>query len=656
MMTEGKVLIMDDLANIADENERDGYSISTSAALVAYVKEIFETFKAGRAQYEEVWEECWSNFIGKYQQNKAWKTKTEGRGTRSKIFIKLTALKCNTAHSKISDVLFAGRGGVPFDVKAIADESPAGQDVVNDIARAMKEKLREQFKAIGLKRVVDLAILEASVYGTGILKAPVVTHRRTPMAVLMPTIDGEPAYGVQYSGSTSVEADRVSIWNYYTDVNAAKPSEAIGEIHIERLLPATFRMIGKGGGYDAAAMSEAERRATTDDPYGSDRRHIQLGDAYSGAEGEKDKRVAVLEYWGLVPVHLLRGVGVQLPDEAEDDDSIEALVVLAADGILLKASVNPLRRRPFFICPWKERPGSIYGMGVAEAMRDSQKMVNSCARLIIDNKALSGNGMVALNIDRINTKRTPNLEIYPGKVWYTKGNFSPREAVDAVSFPDITLGLQQLMEMFERFADEETGIPRYTHGEQGGFLNKTAAGMSMLMSQANLTMKAVLENIDDYWIEPIVEMFGNWFWDMEGSGEAMPLRFIATGTDSLMAKEIKMESYLKVMQVTSAPQDAVFVDRAKLMKNIFDLLEAGDVLRPDEEVKAMLEQMGAAATQQKDIREMVDWDRLYPYLQRSEQVQILNQLGIQPEETFQTAIHTAQEPQQQPQQPGGGMQ
>lgn len=624
-----------------------------SSALAEYVKEIFSTFKAGREPFEEVWEECWSNFLGKYQHNKIWKTKTEGRGARSRIFIKLTALKCNTAHAKISDVLFAGRGGVPFDVAALNPEQYSVDDVqVTEALRLMKKKLKEHFKKINLKRIMDLAILETAIYGTGVLKGPIMSSTRRISAAMEPTSAGGTAFALRSQYEADVKVDRVSIWNYYADTNVASPSDGIGEIHTERLLPSALRLLAASG-YDALAIEEAiaSHSSLSGD---TDDRQTELGEQFVGEAGEKDKRITVLEYWGLVPVKMLRAAGVQLPEDADDRDSIEALVVLAADGILIKASVNPLPRRPFYVCPWKERPGSIYGTGVAEAMRDSQKMVNSCARLIIDNKALSGNGMVGINIDRINTKRTTNLEIYPGKVWYTKGNYSPREVVDSIAFPDVTLGLQGLMEMFERFADEETGIPRYTHGEQGSFLNKTASGMSMLMTQANINLKTVLENIDDYWIEPIVEMFGHWFQEMgEENAMQIPLRFLATGTDSLMAKEIKLESYLKAMQVTSSPQDAIFIDRSKLMKALFDLLETGDVLRSDEEIKVMMEQMGTAASQPKDVREMVDWDRLYPYLKRSEQVQMLNQLGIQPDEHFQEAMQPTQEAQQEPDSPGG---
>src|SRR4030067_1218920 len=255
-------------------------------------------------------------------------------------------------------------------------------------------------------------------------------------------------------------------------------------------------------------------------------------------------------------------------------------------------------------------------------------MINFAARLLIENQALSGHGLGAVNLDRNKNKKTKDLEVYSGKTWYVKGNFAPHDAISSVQFPDVTMGLRELIEMFERFADEETGIPKYTHGEQGSFLNKTATGMSMLMGQANLNLKTVIKNIDDFWIEPIVDAFYAWLTEMAGMAQ-MPLKLKATGSDSLIAKELKLENYMKFMQVTAAPQDAIFMDRVKLMKSIARLLETEDVMRADEEIKGIMEEMTRQAMGVKNLRETIAIDRLYPLLTRQEQMQVLKELGIE---------------------------
>ncbi len=623
-----------------EAKEKGVAEFGSGSNLVSYIKDIWESFKTSRKPWEEIWEECWYNFLGEYQVGTRWKTESEGVGNRSKAFIKLTALKCNTAHSKIVDVMFSGGNNLPFDLEAIkAELFGLTLDEVKNAVEDARKGLKEHFKEIELEEIIDTAILEKTVLGTGVLKGPIVENRKKQQ-VSARTIGGVPVRDVDpdiqaYELSSYMETlpviDHVPLWEYYVDVNAKTPADSIGEIHFQRMLPSNFRKLAYQGGYNKENVLEAARRTTSTDH--DDTRYIQLADNYMGTQGDKDKRVSCLEFWGLVPVEHLKEVGCQLPEDVEDEDSIEALVVLGADGIILKACVNPIGRRPFHVCPYKKRPHVIYGTGVAESMRDSQKMINSAIRMIVDNKALSGNGMIGVNLDRINTKRTKNLKVYAGKTWYTKGNYSPKDAVDSIEFKDVTRGLRELMEMFERFADEETAIPKYTHGSEANFLNKTASGMSMLMTQANINLKTVMKNIDNYWIEPIVEAFYAWFLEMqpEKGIARIPMKVKASGCDSLIAKELKMENYMKFMQITSSPQDAIFMDRVKLMKNIARILETDDVMRTEDEITEIMSEMSSQARAPKDVREMVDLDRLYPLLTRNEQVQILTQLGIEPD-------------------------
>lgn len=612
------------------------------SSLSAYVQDLFEAFKTSRKPFEDVWIECWTNYLGQYQQNTAWKKETEGTANRSKIFIKLTTLKCNTAHSKIVDASFSGKGEVPFDAIPIdIEEMGMDPEMAKKMAAKIRARLQDHFREIELDEVMDTAVLECAILGTAVLKGPIVEVRRK-LTARPRMIGGMPVsqmdseinpYEMVEEESVLPVVDHVPLWEYFTDANAKKPSEAIGEIHFQRLLPAEFRKLAYQGGYDAQAVLEAAESVTVRDK--DDFRFVQLGDdLYMGEAGAKDEKISTLEFWGLVPVRMLREGGCKdIPESYTDMDTIEAMVVLAGKGTVIKACINPIGRRPFYVCPYKKRPHIIYGQGVAEAMRDSQKMINSSARLIIDNKALSGNGMVAINLDRINTKRTKNLKVYPGKTWYTKGNFDPKEAIDSVNFTDVTQGLQDLMMMFERFADEETGIPKYSQGEQSSFLNKTAAGMSMLMTQANINLKTVMKNIDDFWIEPIVEAMHSWFMTFgEDNSIKMPIKIKAIGTDSLLAKEMKLESLAKFMQVTANPQDAIFVDRVKAMKVYAKSLDTEDIMRPDDEIKKIMDEMSARSQQEPKVD--VDLDKLFPYLSRNEQVQILQSLGIQPDPNF----------------------
>jgi hypothetical protein len=617
-----------------------GADFGQGSSLSKYILDHFKSFYTARLPFEERWRECLDNYLGQYRQERAWKPETEGQGGRSRVFVKLTTLKCNTAHAKLLDAMFTGRPDVPFELLPEGiDGLNLDQEMVAMVISQARERLKRHFRSIRLEEVLDESILEGCIFGTIILKGPVVEMRRRPV-VTQPQIAGLPAemidadfpaFQVQYVDEPVPVIDPVSIWEYYTDPNAKSNLEAIGEIQFKRMLPDQFRQLARIPGYDAAAVYEAARRAVQQDAY--DTRWIQLGDDFMGWQGDKDKRVSVLEWWGLVPAGLLRDEKIDVPQDIPDEEGLECLVVLAGNGLVIKACLNPLPRRPFYVCPVKKRPRTIYGMGFAELMRDAQKMINSAARLYVDNKALSGLGMPAINLDRIDLKRTRNLDLYAGKAWFVKGNFAPRDAIDLITFPDVTLGLRDMIELWERWSDEETGLPKYTSGEQGSFLNKTATGMSMLMTAANINLKPAMRNIDNYLIEPIVETYHTWFSEIDPTySMGLPMKAKATGTDSLVAKEIRMEQIMKFMQITSAPQDAMFIDRIKLMKRIAGILEAGDLMRTDEEIKGIMAQLTQQATTPKDMKEYVALDKLYPYLTRNEQAQVLMSLGIQPDQ------------------------
>jgi len=617
-----------------------------AGGLANYCNEIFESFANARIPWETIWEECWYNFLGQYSPNTRWMKETEGKGNRSRIFIKLTTLKCHTAHSKIMDAAFPGDGEMPFDTIPVGFRD-LGMDPqeAKDMANAFRDRLKDHFRDIEIAETMDSAILELAVLGTAVLKDPVV-EKRIISKYVESKIGGMSASGLSdtinpYQRVETEEivpvTSNIPLWEYYVDSNAKTSADSIMEFHFQRLLPAEFLKLADNGGYDRAKVLEAAQRRTTHDK--DDKRYIQLGDNYIGEQGKKDERISTLEGWGWVPAKHLRSVDTKgLTDDIDDDTLVDALVVTAADGIVIKSCVNPLNRRPFRVCPYKKRPHIIYGMGVAEAMRDSQKMINSAARMMIDNKAMSGAGMVAINSNKIDFTKTTDLKIYPYKVWWGKGGASPKEMIDSISFPDITRGLQELIELFERFADEETGLPKYTQGQAGSFLNKTATGMSMLMTQANINLKTVMRNIDRYWVEPIVESHYDWFMEMDADNKnKIPLKIKATGTDSLMAKEIKIEAIMKFMQITNNPSDAIFQDRIKMMKIVADYLDVDEVMKSDEQIAQIMAEMQERSKAFTDLRKDLDIDKLYLILQRSEQVQVLKELGIVPAEVVTQA-------------------
>lgn len=645
--------------------ENDNQKIETQigargSELSLYVTDIFQEFKNSRKEFETKAEEWWNNFLSQYQSNKTWRNK-EGEGNRSRIFIKLTQQKCYTAHAKIMDALGAD---VPFEFEAVPNLDYVGipPEQIEAAAQFRKNYIAEYLKYIKYFDTLDDAALDATIFPISVIKGPIIVNERQPV-VQRRMIAGIPAeqldprippFSVQLENVEKYVFETVPFWDYYVDVNAKSLKDSIGEIHYKRLLPQEFRELMRKPGYDQAQMKEAIAQIDTlksSLPDGdNDFTSKKLGDKFNGYEIIKDGKIPIIEFAGLASAKKLREFGADVPDGILDDEDVEAYitVVLAGNNPVIRAQYNFFGYRPCMGFGVKKIPNCIYKNSIAALMDDSQSMVNSGARMYVDNKALSGNGCVAIHTDKIDWQKTKDASVYPRKTFYLKGNATVREAIDNLVFPDVTFGIREMVDMFMRIADEETGIPKYSQGDaQATFLNKTAAGMSMLMGAANVNLKPFLKNIDDGAIEPTVERLDSLF-SMLGKYPPqfnIPLKVVATGTISMIARELIVENMLKILQITSNPQDSVMMNRRGIVRAIAEKLGLSKFVKTDAEIQ-QIEKMMAERQQSQPLQSdgKVDVDKLFPLLSPTEQAQVLQGVGIQPDPS---RLQAAGIPQQQ---------
>jgi hypothetical protein len=188
-----------------------------------------------------------------------------------------------------------------------------------------------------------------------------------------------------------------------------------------------------------------------------------------------------------------------------------------------------------------------WGVGVPENMADSTMLMNGHARMAIDNLALSGN--LIFDIDESALVPGQPTDIYPGKI-FRRQSGAPGQAIHGIKFPSTTTENLAMFDKWRQIADEETGIPSYSHGQtRVQSTTRTAAGMSMLMGAAALNIKTVVKNIDDYHLKPIGEGF--YYWNMQFNPDVRiqgDLRVKALGTDALMQKEVRSQRIQQFLQ------------------------------------------------------------------------------------------------------------
>jgi len=154
-----------------------------------------------------------------------------------------------------------------------------------------------------------------------------------------------------------------------------------------------------------------------------------------------------------------------------------------------------------------------------------------------------------------------------------------------------------MFDKFRQLADEQTGIPSYSHGQTGvQSMTRTASGMSMLLGAASLNIKTVVKNLDDFLLKPLGESYFQWnmqFFegDMDVKGD---LEIKASGTNSLMQKEVRSQRLTMFLQTAQNPAVAPFVKVSKLISELaYSLdLDPEEILNDPEEAAVMAQIIG----------------------------------------------------------------
>lgn len=628
-------------ALVESKNEDDVYQENLEyGLLVNHVKDKFEAAKLGRQNDEERWLSCYRNYRGLYGPDVQF-TDTE----KSRAFVKITKTKVLAAYSKITEVLFSGNkfpigieptpvpegiaANVHFDVEEESAPSPEKpkrphtitrediweklgplQEKLSELpesveikegvgkkkssqtfepaliaARNMDKKIQDQLDEANAHKALRSVVFEQTLFGTGILKGPLVSTKEYPRW------DEKGQYNPKVQTIADMEA--VSIWDCYPDPEARTKDDCEYWIQRHRLSKSKLRKLKNRPFFRPHSVDLA----------------IEAGPNYQNEMWEdilnddsnimnENSRYEALEFWGIIETDFFENTPFEndLPDKYKEMDQISVNIWIC-NGQLLRVVLNPFTpvRIPYHAVPYEVNPYSVFGIGVAENMFDTQLIMNGFFRLAIDNAVLSSN--LIFEVDETNLAPGQNMSVYPGKVFRRQGG-APGQAIFAQKYPNVTQECILMFDKARQLSDEATGMPSYAHGISGIMsTGRTASGMSMLMNAADENIKSVIRNVDDYLLVPLgkdLYAFNMQFdFDQKTQGD---LQVIALGTESLMRNEIRSQKILQFLQMTTNEADIPFVKRDYLLRELAHSLD----LDPDKTVNDPRE----AAIQAMTMREM----------------------------------------------------
>lgn len=583
--------------------------------LIRHVQECYQKAEDARRIDEERWLRAYRNYRGLYSPDVQF---TEAE--KSRVFVKVTKTKVLAAYGQIVDVLFANNSfpisveptilpegvleNVHFDpnapkesqgvqvpdlpyrggpqlppgatAKTLMDKLGPLQDALKDIknlkegpgvtpssitfspamvaAKKMEKKIKDQLEESNATKQLRSAAFECALFGTGVMKGPFAVDKEYP--------DWNDSGDYSPVIKTVPQSSHVSVWNFYPDPDASNMDEAQYIVERHKLSRAQLRALKKRPMFRAQVIEDV----------------IDMGESYQKKYWEDDltdyqtstgvNRFEVLEFWGAVSRELLEDNNVTIPEEFEDIDELQANVWVCNSRII-RLVLNPFKpsRIPYYAVPYELNPYSMFGIGVAENMDDSQTLMNGFMRMAVDNAVLSGN--LVFEVDETNLVPGQDLSIYPGKVFRRQGG-APGQAIFGTKFPNVSQENLQLFDKARILADESTGMPSFAHGQTGvSGVGRTASGISMLMNAAAGGIKTVIKNIDDYLLRPIGEAFFsfNMQFDFDPAIRG-DLEVKARGTESLMANEVRSQRLMQFLQIASNPALAPFAKFPYIIREI----------------------------------------------------------------------------------------
>ena len=429
-----------------------------------------------------------------------------------------------------------------------------------ETARKMEKMIHDQLLDTSAVNVLRHSIFECALLGTGIIKGPLSYNKTvhkwtqekeyTPYDRLIPKIEA------------------VSCWDFFPDPAATSLSDCDYVIQRHKFTRSQMRDLKNMPFFNEDAIEECLAMGgnyTTE--YYED--IIQTYDKQSYGEGTTTDRYEVLEYWGILDRQLLEQIGADIPSSLDHLNEMQ-VNVWVGNAHVLRVAINPFtpQRIPYQALPYEINPYQLFGVGVPENMEDAQLLMNGHVRMAIDNLALAGN--LVFDVDEASLVPGQNMDIFPGKIFRRQSGVTGT-AINGLKFPNTAPENLQMYMQARQLADEETGIPSVMHGQTGvSGTGRTSSGLSMLLSGANLSIKTVMKNIDDYLLKPLGEAMFQWNmqFNTENPEIVGDLEIKPRGVASVMQKEVRSQRLTSLLQTVANPMLAPFIKIPNLIREL----------------------------------------------------------------------------------------
>lgn len=645
MESAGLVVVKSNAQLDQEENQRlqaereaeEGLNTDVTTSLAQHIREFWEVARRHKEPIEKQMLQSVRQLAGRYSDSKAQEISEQGLPL---IYMQITSVKSRAAKSWIRDVLMPA-GDKPWSLKQTAEpELPetaktnimgrvrhdamqfmmaTGQQVtqqqIEQVAEKLQDQMREMLKEEGEKRIGRMSsVIEDQLqegdwetqfndvisdivdYPAGILKGPVLRKDRQ---MRWNSQTGR----IEVVDEIKMEVERVDPFCFYPAPGVTHPDE--GDcIQLHEYAPADIHNLIGLPGYDEeairAVLNEHSAHGLSNWSRESLKSSLYRARGHTTGSSSEEKKIESLEYWGAVQGKKLIEWGKSEAEITDPEKMYDIMAELIGRHVIcVRLNPNPLGNKVYSKACFEDVPGSFWGQGVPDLIRDCQDVCNAAARSLVANMGISSGPQVAINTGSL-PPGTDIEQMYPWKIWQLDFTKMQQGSRPPIEFFQPNSNTDQLMKVFKEFsslADEYSGIPAYSYGvgDSVGGAGRTASGLSMLMNAASKAIKNVVKHIDSGVISKIVHGYYvyNMLWhpDQSIKGDA---KVVARGALSLVAKEQNQLRLQEVLAQTNNPTDMQIIGlegRAELLRKALQGVDVGsDFIPSEEELTAKMQQ------------------------------------------------------------------
>ena len=563
----------------------------------------FEIAKTHRLEAEQRWLKDLRQYKGIYEPD------VEAKMKGSKSFLRKTRVKVESVDARLMDLLFPANRERNYSVEATPEPSvpdevrkeigkrlamqlqrapnkremrKAVREFVTECAKRMGSRIDDQLAESRYRDVARKVLHSGNLYGTGILKGPLV-ERRNRLSYVW---DGHKFSQKRESFAAPFITD-TPLWRWYPDMTVIDFRKGRYTWEHHRLSRADLVNLAERKTFDTATI-----KAYIDvHPDGfiklmNYEQHIRImGEQKRITSNHYNGQYDIYERNGWLSGEVLASCGVNIPTERMHEAFFSNLWIFP-DGQVVKAILSPIEgvEWPYELYFFDKDETSPFGEGIASIMRDDQEMINAAARMILDNAAVTAGPQFEVFVPAfpVNANLT---DIYPGKVWPRTGGDFQYPAIRELQFNSHMAELQGILELFDNNADETLAIPKFTYGDSSAARGAagTMGGLSMLLGQANIALKDLVVNWDEGITKPFIS--GLYHWNMKYSRDQSikgDFDVVAKGASSMVAKEVRAQALTQFVS-TMQPEQRGMVKWNDLTLQQAEVLDLANIVMTQEE-------------------------------------------------------------------------